>query len=127
MAGRFIGTVTLRRFQPPRLLAVHAAAGATFVLAAMLLSGHPAMWAILAVGFFISIMFPTIFTIAIDGLGRHSSQGSGILCTAIVGGALIPLAQGGLADAIGLQHAFIVPILCFAYIGWYGLRAPSLR
>jgi MFS transporter, FHS family, L-fucose permease len=127
MIGRFIGTYTLRTFKPPRLLFVHAAAGAAFVLAAMLLSGHPAMWAILAVGFFNSIMFPTIFTIAIDGLGRHTSQGSGILCTAIVGGALIPLVQGGLADTVGVQHAFVVPILCFAYIGWYGLRAPSLR
>jgi FHS family L-fucose permease-like MFS transporter len=127
MVGRFFGTYTLRRFEPSRVLMVHSVLGAAFVAAAILLSGHVAMWAILAVGLCNSIMFPTIFTLAIDGLGRHTSQGSGILCTAIVGGALIPLVQGKLADAIGVQHAFVVPIICFAYIGWYGWRAPSLR
>jgi FHS family L-fucose permease-like MFS transporter len=127
MIGRFLGTVTLRKFKPSSVLVVHAGLGAALVLAAMLLSGHAAMWAILAVGLCNSIMFPTIFTLAIEGLGRHTSQGSGILCTAIVGGALIPLVQGKLADGIGLQHAFVVPIICFAYIAWYGWRAPSLR
>ncbi len=127
MIGRFFGTVTLRKFKPSSVLVVHACVGAALVLAAMLLSGHAAMWAILAVGLCNSIMFPTIFTLAIEGLGRHTSQGSGILCTAIVGGALIPLVQGKLADGIGLQHAFIVPIICFAYIAWYGWRAPTLR
>jgi FHS family L-fucose permease-like MFS transporter len=127
MIGRFIGTVTLRKFAPSRILLVHATGGALLVVGAMVLSGHVAMWLILGVGLFNSIMFPTIFTIAIEGLGRHASQGSGILCTAIVGGALIPLVQGALADAIGLQHAFIIPVVCFAYIGWYGHRAPKLR
>jgi FHS family L-fucose permease-like MFS transporter len=71
-------------------------------------------------------MFPTIFTLAIDGLGRHTSQGSGILCTAIVGGGLVPNIYGKLADSIGLQHAYIVPIICYAYIVWYGLRWSKL-
>jgi FHS family L-fucose permease-like MFS transporter len=106
---------------------VHAAGAAACVLLAMLVSGTVAMWAILAVGLFNSIMFPTIFTLAIGGLGRHTSQGSGILCTAIVGGALLPLVQGGLADSIGVQHAFIVPVLCYAYIAWYGVKAPALN
>jgi FHS family L-fucose permease-like MFS transporter len=127
MVGRFLGTVTLRRFKPNQVLLVHAAAAATCVLVAILVSGTPAMWAILVVGLFNSIMFPTIFTLAIEGLDRHTSQGSGILCTAIVGGALLPLVQGRLADAIGVQHAFVVPVLCYAYIVWYAVKAPALN
>jgi MFS transporter, FHS family, L-fucose permease len=127
MVGRFIGTVTLRVYRPNRVLAIHACVAAALVVTAMLTSGSIAMWAILAIGLFNSIMFPTIFTLAIDGLGRHTSQGSGILCTAIVGGALIPLVQGSLADAVGIQHAFIVPVICYAYIAWYGLKAPTLN
>jgi MFS transporter, FHS family, L-fucose permease len=126
MVGRFIGTVTLRKFPPAKVLVVHAVGGALLVIVAMLASGPTAMWSILAVGLCNSIMFPTIFTLAIEGLGRHTSQGSGLLCTAIVGGALVPLVQAGLADALGVQHAFVIPVLCFAYIGWYGWRAPSM-
>ena len=87
-----------------------------------------AMWTILAVGLFNSIMFPTIFTLAIDGLGKHTGQGSGILCTAIVGGALLPVLQGFFADNIGIHHAFFIPVLCYLYIAYYGFRGykPSL-
>ena len=127
MVGRFIGTVTLRRWAPGRVLLVHCIVAASLVVVAMLMSGSISMWAILAVGLFNSIMFPTIFTLAIDGLGRHTSQGSGILCTAIVGGALIPPVQGLLADGIGIQHAFVVPVICYAYIAWYGIKAPHLN
>jgi FHS family L-fucose permease-like MFS transporter len=67
-------------------------------------------------------MFPTIFTLAIHGLGRHTGQGSGILCMAIVGGAIVPVLQGVLADSIGIQTAFIIPVLCYAYIAYYGAR-----
>jgi FHS family L-fucose permease-like MFS transporter len=81
-----------------------------------------AMYAILLVGLCNSIMFPTIFSLAVRGLGEHTSQGSGVLCLAIVGGALIPLLQGVLADAIGLQPAFILPVICYLYIVYYGLR-----
>ena len=127
MVGRFLGSVTLRRFKPGNVLAVHACAAMACIGLAIALSGSVAMWAILAVGLFNSIMFPTIFTLAIDGLGRHTAQGSGILCTAIVGGALVPLVQGSLADAIGIQLSFVVPVICYAYIAWYGRRAPTLN
>lgn len=80
------------------------------------------MWSILAVGLFNSIMFPTIFTLAINGLGRHTEQGSGILCAAIVGGAFIPALQGVFADAAGLHISFILPAACYLYIAWYGMR-----
>jgi FHS family L-fucose permease-like MFS transporter len=108
--------------KPGRTLAILAIIAALLVITSMLTFGQFAMWSILAVGLFNSIMFPTIFTLAIDGLGKHTGQGSGILCTAIVGGALIPLAQGFLADNIGIHHAFILPVLCYAYIAYYGAK-----
>jgi len=80
------------------------------------------MWAILSVGLFNSIMFPTIFTLGVKGLGKHTGQGSGILAMAIVGGALVPVLQGALADVIGIQLSFILPVLCYAYIMYYGLK-----
>jgi FHS family L-fucose permease-like MFS transporter len=89
-------------------------------------TGWTAVLAIIAVGLFNSVMFPTIFTIAIDGLGRHTEQGSGILCTAIVGGAFVPALQGVLADRAGLHISFLLPAACYLYIAWYGLRGHSL-
>ena len=122
MVGRFVGSYLLARIRPGLLLAFNAGVVTCLVLLTMLLTGHAAMWSILAVGLFNSIMFPTIFSLAVDGLGTHTEQGSGILCMAIVGGALIPLLQGALADAIGLQRAFIIPALCYLYIVYYGLK-----
>lgn len=95
---------------------------ATLVVVSMLTNGQLAMWTSLSLGLFNSIMFPTIFTLAIDGLGRHTGQGSGILCTAIVGGAIIPVIQGMFADSIGIHHAFVLPVLCYMYIAYYGLK-----
>ncbi|HXI54896.1 MAG TPA: L-fucose:H+ symporter permease [Polyangia bacterium] len=120
MVGRFIGTLTLRMFRPGKVLAWHALGATALVILTMLTTGKVAMWSVIAVGLFNSIMFPTIFTMAIDGLGKHTSQGSGILCMAIVGGALIPPLQGLLADSIGLHHCFIIPVLCYLFIAWYG-------
>ena len=108
--------------KPGRTLAILAVCAAALVVISMLTNGPVAMWTILAVGLFNSIMFPTIFTLAIDGLGKHTGQGSGILCTAIVGGAIIPVIQGMFADRIGIHHAFILPVLCYAYIAFYGLK-----
>ena len=118
MVGRFIGTLTLRKWKPGKVLAFHAVGAVVLIAATMALTGDAAIYSILAVGLFNSIMFPTIFTLAIDGLGKHTSQGSGILCMAIVGGALIPVLQGFLADAIGIHHCFIVALLCYVYIAW---------
>lgn len=122
MVGRFIGAWLTRVFRPDRYLAFNAVMAAALVIVSMLTVGRVAMWSILAVGLFNSIMFPTIFTLAIAGLGKHTGQGSGILCTAIVGGALVPLLQGLLADRIGIQHAFFIPVLCYAYIAYYGWK-----
>jgi MFS transporter, FHS family, L-fucose permease len=127
MIGRFIGTATLRMWKPAKVLTVHAVATVALVLLSMGTHGQVAMWSIIAVGFFNSIMFPTIFTLAIEGLGKHTSQGSGILCMAIVGGAIVPVVQGALADQIGIHYGFVVAALCYIYIAWYGLtfRAPE--
>ena len=122
MVGRFIGTVTLWTWKSAKVLTIHALAAVGLVLLTMATHGSLAMYSVIAVGFFNSIMFPTIFTLAIEGLGKHTSQGSGILCMAIVGGAIVPVAQGALADAIGIHHAFIVAALCYVYIAWYGLQ-----
>jgi MFS transporter, FHS family, L-fucose permease len=125
MVGRFIGTATLRMYKPTKVLTLHAVAATLLVLITMLTKGQVAMWSVIAIGLFNSIMFPTIFTLAIDGLGKHTSQGSGILCMAIVGGAIVPVVQGALADAIGIQHGFVIAALCYVYIAWYGMKGLS--
>lgn len=129
MVGRFIGSAVLKSLNPGKVLMVHALAAAVLVIGAMVFTGYVAMWTILAVGLFNSIMFPTIFSLAVEGLGKHTGQGSGILCMAIVGGAVIPLLQGVLADRIGIHHAFILPVLCYLFIAYYGFRGhiPSFR
>jgi FHS family L-fucose permease-like MFS transporter len=80
------------------------------------------MWSVLAIGLFNSVMFPTIFTTAIERLGPLTSRASSLLIMGIVGGAVVPLLQGALADRIGIQPAFVLPMACYAYIAWYGLR-----
>jgi len=122
MIGRFIGTGTLRLFKPGKLLATHAVIAALLVLTSTFTTGWTAVLTIIAVGLMNSIMFPTIFTLAIDGLGRHTEQGSGILCAAIVGGAFIPALQGVFADSAGLHISFLLPAVCYLYIAWYGMK-----
>ena len=121
MVGRFIGAGVMQRVAAGKVLAFNAVAAMALLLITMMTSGQVAMWAILLVGLCNSIMFPTIFSLAITGLGRHTSQGSGILCLAIVGGAILPVFQGMLADSIGIQASFVLPVFCYAYIAYYGL------
>ena len=127
MIGRFAGSLAMqKKIQPGKALSFNAVTAALLVLIAIFASGHLAMWAILSVGLFNSIMFPTLFSLAIKGLGRHTGQGSGILCAAIVGGAILPLVQGMCADWIGIQQAFLIPVLCYCYIAYYGWRGCRL-
>jgi len=121
MVGRFLGSGIQRLVNPGKLLAFNGFATATLAAVTMLTTGSVAMWSILLIGLFNSIMFPTIFSLGIAGLGSHTGKGSGILCMAIVGGALVPVLQGVLADNIGIHHAFILPLLCYLYIAYYGL------
>ena len=122
MIGRFVGAPLLRRVKPRSILALCAIVAALLASAAMILSGHTAMWCILAVGLFNSIMFPTIFSLGVAELGSLTGNASGILNMAIVGGAILPLMQGVIADHIGIHHAFFVPVICYLYILFYALR-----
>ncbi|MDD1624957.1 MAG: L-fucose:H+ symporter permease [Methylococcaceae bacterium] len=122
MIGRFVGAAVMQKIQPGKVLTFNAITAAVLVLMTMIGSGSFAMWTILAVGLFNSIMFPTIFSLAVNGLGKHTGQGSGILCAAIVGGAILPVVQGFFADRIGIQTAFFIPVLCYCYIAYYGWR-----
>jgi FHS family L-fucose permease-like MFS transporter len=121
MVGRFIGAPLLQRFKPGYLLAIFAIAAGTLVTASMVLNGRVAMWTIISVGFFNSIMFPTIFSLGEAELGPLSGTGSGLLNMAIVGGAIIPVIQGVIADTVGLHHAFVLPVVCYLYILYYAL------
>lgn len=121
MVGRFLGAPLLRQFKPGRVLALCAIFAAALVGASMLLGGHPAMWTILAVGFFNSVMFPTIFSLGVAELGPLTGTGSGVLNMAIVGGGILPVIQGVIADQIGIHHAFILPVICYLYILFFGL------
>jgi FHS family L-fucose permease-like MFS transporter len=122
MVGRFLGAYLLNKFNPGRLLAFNALGAVVLVLISAATSGQVAMWSLLAVGLMNSIMFATIFTLAVAGLGRHTEEASGLLNVAIVGGAVVPMLFGAVADASSLRIAFALPILCYAYILWYGLR-----
>jgi len=120
MVGRFIGAVVMQKISGGYVLAFNACVAMVLLAITIATGGSLAMFAILLVGLCNSIMFPTIFSLAIHGLKQHTSQGSGILCLAIVGGAVLPLAQAALADAISVQLAFIIPLFCYVYIAWYG-------
>jgi FHS family L-fucose permease-like MFS transporter len=122
MVGRFIGFAVMQKVSPGKALAFNSAAVIALVLLAIFSGGHLAMWAILAVGLFNSIMFPTIFSMALNKLGPLTGQGSGVLCMAIVGGALVPFAQGLLADSISIQLSFLVPAACYLFILYFGVK-----
>ena len=121
MIGRFLGAPLLRRIKAGRLLALCALCATALITASMILGGHTAMWTILAVGLFNSIMFPTIFSLGVAELGPLTGNASGVMNMAIVGGAILPVIQGTIADQVGLHHAFILPVICYLYILYYAL------
>lgn len=125
MVGRFVGAALLRVIAPGKVLAGAATGAMALVLLSASTTGSVAGWSLIAVGLMNSIMFPTIFSLALEGLGSHAPQGSGLLCMAIVGGALIPLLSGAVADSATLAVALMVPALCYVFIagfGWYARR-----
>lgn len=121
MVGRFIGSGLLQKMKTGHLLAINAVCAAALVAISMLTTGHTAMYSIILVGLFNSIMFPSIFTLGVAELGPLTGDGSGILIMAIVGGAIIPLTQGAIADRIGIHHAFFLPVICYLYILYFAL------
>jgi FHS family L-fucose permease-like MFS transporter len=126
MIGRFIGFVVMQKVSPGKALAFNAAAVIVLVLTAIFSQGDVAKWSIVAVGLFNSIMFPTIFSMALNKLGPLTGQGSGVLCMAIVGGALVPFAQGLLADHLSLQVSFFVPAACYLFILYFGVKYANM-
>jgi FHS family L-fucose permease-like MFS transporter len=121
MLGRFFGTVLLRRAPPPALLAGCAAAALLLALLAGATQGVVAACCLLSIGLFNAIMFPTIFTLSLADAGEDAGEASGILCLAIVGGAIVPLLTGLAADRVGLGAALSVPAACYAWIGLFGI------
>lgn len=122
MIGRFIGVALLFVVAANIMLIINALLAVGLLILVVSLDGNIAMWALIAVGLCNSLMFPTVFSLAVAKLGPLASRGSGILCMAIVGGAIVPLLQGMLADTIGLQTSFVLPIACYLYIVYYGAR-----
>ena len=122
MVGRFLGSAILQKVRTGIVLGIAALMASLLVVTSILSVGQVAMWSIILVGFFNSVMFPSIFTLGIAELGPLTGDGSGLLIMAIVGGALIPYGQGWLADRIGLHHAFILPAICYLYIVYYAFK-----
>jgi MFS transporter, FHS family, L-fucose permease len=125
MVGRFIGAYVLRLFAPGKVLASVAGVVLGLLLISANSTGSISGWSLLSIGLFNSIMFPTIFSLASEGLGQRAAEGSGVICMAIVGGAIVPLATGTAADFWGLKMALAVPACCYCGIlayGWFARR-----
>ena len=121
MVGRLLGSWMLTKIQAGRLVGIFATSGAVLLIISMLTHGPVAIWTLVLCGFFNSIQFPNVFALGIAGLGPLTSKGSGLIMTAIVGGAIIPPSIGALADKIGIQGSFVLPMACYLYIAWYGM------
>lgn len=127
MVGRFIGAAVMQKIEAGKVLAFNSFAAVILIMITMLTTGKVAMFSVLLVGLCNSIMFPTIFSLALNKLGEDTANGSGILCLAIVGGAIVPVLQGGLADSIGIQQSFVLPIFCYVFIAYYGLKGSKVE
>jgi len=121
LVGRLLGSWMLTKVKAGKLLGLFGFAATFFVLVSMFTTGQVAIWAIVICGFFNSIMFPNIFALGIAGLGPMTSKGSGLIMTAVVGGAIIPALIGAAADKMGIQNAFMIPAFCYIFIAYYGL------
>ena len=121
LVGRLLGSWILTKVKSGKLLGIFGFAAAALIALSMFTSGQVAIWTLVLCGFFNSIMFPNIFTLGIAGLGPMTSKGSGLIMTACVGGAVVPYLFGALADKVGIQHAFVLPVICYLFIAYYGL------
>jgi FHS family L-fucose permease-like MFS transporter len=121
LVGRLLGSWMLTLIKPRKLLGAFGILAAAMLMLSMATSGHVAIYSLVLCGFFNSIMFPNIFALGIAGLGPMTSKGSGLIMTAVVGGAIIPPMLGAVADKVGIQHAFVIPVICYLFIAYYGL------
>jgi MFS transporter, FHS family, L-fucose permease len=128
MSGRFFGTFIMKYIQPNRLLSIYAVINILLSLLAVFSKGMITVYALIAIGFFMSIMFPTIFALGIKDLGHETKIGSSLIIMAIVGGALLPPVLGYISDITkNIQHGYIVPLICFVVILWFGLKGYRVR
>jgi FHS family L-fucose permease-like MFS transporter len=121
LIGRLLGSWALTRIKSNRLLGAFGTLAAMAMVVSMFSTGQTAIWSLVLCGFFNSIMFPNIFALAIKGLGPMTSKGSGLVMTAVVGGAVVPALIGYAADKVGIQYSFFIPIICYLFIAYYGL------
>jgi FHS family L-fucose permease-like MFS transporter len=121
LVGRLLGSWMLTKIEAGKLLGIFGLCAAGMIVLSMVTSGQVAIYTLVLCGFFNSIMFPNIFALGIKGLGPMTSKGSGLIMTAVVGGAIIPPMLGKLADIVGIQHAFVLPMLCYLFIAYYGV------
>jgi MFS transporter, FHS family, L-fucose permease len=129
MIGRYVGTFLMRYVQPPKLLAIYAACNILLLIYCSLVGGNLGVFGLMGVEFFMSIMFPTIFALGIKDLGDETKTGSSYLVMSIVGGAVVPLAHGYIARHYNMQIAYVVPLICFffiLYFGWKGYKVKPL-
>ncbi len=125
MIGRFIGAFVTTKVKAHKVLFVHAIAAASLVAMTVFMTGSVALYSILAVGLFNSIMFPTIFVLCTQNLGKYMENASGMICVAIVGGALIPPLQAYVVDNLNIHISYIVPLLCYLYIAFFALKVKT--
>jgi FHS family L-fucose permease-like MFS transporter len=121
LVGRLLGSWVLTKIKSNKLLGAFGFSAALLLVISMVSSGQVAIWTVVLCGFFNSIMFPNIFALGVKGLGPMTSKGSGLIMTAVVGGAIVPALIGALADKAGIQNSFVIPIFCYLYIAYYGL------
>jgi len=122
MIGRFAGSAIMKVIPAPRLLSIFAAGSLLSILVAIGASGLVPVWAVVLIGFFHSIMFPTIFALSVKGLGPNTKRASSLVVMSIIGGAIIPAVMGLISDASDIQKAFIVPLVCYVYVLYFALR-----
>lgn len=122
MIGRFTGSAMMKRIAPPRLLALFAAAAFACTVVAVITTGVVPIWAVVAIGFFHSIMFPTIFALSLKNLGAYTKLGSSLLVMSIIGGAICPAVMGYISDRSSIRTAFLVPLICYAYVLYFATR-----
>src|SRR5712692_5651996 len=122
MIGRFAGSAMMKRIAPPRLLGLFAVCAFLCTLTAIVGSGAAPVWAVVLLGFFDSIMFPTIFALSVKNLGVYTKLGSALLVMSIIGGAIVPAVMGYISDVSSIQKAFLVPLVCYAYVLYFAVR-----
>jgi FHS family L-fucose permease-like MFS transporter len=121
MIGRFAGSAIMQKVSAPRLLSLFAGGSLVCLLIVLFASGAAPVWAIVLIGFFHSIMFPTIFALSLKNLGPYTKLGSSLLVMSIIGGAVIPAVMGRISDAWNIQRAFVVPLICHAYVLYFAM------